>query len=120
MAGLTARRRPALRFGIVTWMLVIAALALPMHAVRAADRARTGEAVATACVAVALGGVGLASALAATDSRGRPRAIGATWCVVAFQALGLAVPDPLGILLMPLGLVVGMFLFLWLTGHIDL
>jgi hypothetical protein len=120
VAQLTADWRPNLRFGIVTWMLVIAALALPMHALRVAHQARTGEAKATACIAVLLGVLGLGSALVATDSRGRPRAIGATWSVVGFQAIGLAVPEPLDILLMPLGLVAGMFLFLWLTGHIDL
>jgi hypothetical protein len=79
----------------------------------------TAEAWATACVAAALGAVGLASAVAASSSREGDRAIITTWCVVAFQALGVSVPDPFGILLMPLGLVAGTFLFLWLTGHIH-
>ncbi len=65
-----------------------------------------------------MGGVGVVSAVAAS-TRGRDRAILATWCVVAFQVLGVSVPDPFGILLMPLGLMAGTFLFLWLTGHIQ-
>jgi hypothetical protein len=114
----TAAKPTALRFGIITWMLVIATLALPMHALRIAGVSRKAEDWAVACVASVMGAVGLASAVAASR-RGGDRAIIATWCVVFFQALGVSVPDPFGILLMPLGLVAGTSLHLWLTGHLH-
>src|SRR4051812_13775607 len=114
-----AAARRLLRFGIMTWMLLIASIALPLHSLREGWRARTSEAWCVAGVSGALGVLGVASALAFSASRRRVHALPALWWVLAFQILGVIVPpDPFGVVLMPFGLVAGGFLLLRMGGFI--
>jgi hypothetical protein len=105
---------------LIHTMLLTAAVALPMVAVGEALRTPSEESWAVAWVCVALGLVGAGSIVTTLwTRRPRERALGATWSVLGFQALGVIAPAELAVVLLPVGLVLSGFLWLWLAGHVQ-
>lgn len=108
------------RMGLIHWILMIAAAALPMQAFGVAIHDGRPESWGVAWVSLALAAVGLGAILSTLKTRrARERAIGATWSVLAFQCLGAVTPAELSVFLMSAGLAASGFLWLWLAGHVH-